>query len=103
MRSAHVQPQWANWLAVAALAALSSFFEIIEAIVGQFVRPDLGAYLGTQGDIWDAQKDMGAAFVGAVMNRPRRYIAKGSNGGTARGLTENLTYTGLTAGVASAI
>src|SRR6266487_6050495 len=34
---------------------------------------------------------------------PRRYIAKGSNGGTARGSTENLTYTGLTAGVASAI
>ena len=24
------------------------------------------AYLGTQGDIWDAQKDMGIAFVGAV-------------------------------------
>ena len=34
---------------------------------------------------------------------PRRYIAKGSNGGTARGSTENLTYTGLTACVASAI
>jgi hypothetical protein len=34
---------------------------------------------------------------------PRRYIAKGSNGGTARGLTENLTYTGLIAGVAPAI
>ena len=33
---------------------------------------------------------------------PRRYIAKGSNGGTARGSTENLTYTGLTACVASA-
>jgi len=25
------------------------------------------AYLGTQGDIWDAQKDMGIAFVGAVI------------------------------------
>src|SRR5204863_4936556 len=31
------------------------------------------------------------------------YIANGSNGGTARRLTENLTYTGLTACVASAI
>ena len=68
LRSAHVQPQWANWLAVAALAALSSFFEIIEAVIAQIVAPDLGAaYLGTQGDIWDAQKDMGAAFVGAVI------------------------------------
>jgi putative membrane protein len=68
VRSARAQPQWAIWLAVAALAALSSFFEIIEAVVAQIVRPDLGAaYLGTQGDIWDAQKDMGAAFVGAVI------------------------------------
>jgi putative membrane protein len=25
------------------------------------------AYLGTQGDIWDAQKDMGIAFIGAVL------------------------------------
>ena len=24
------------------------------------------AYLGTQGDVWDAQKDMGLAFTGAV-------------------------------------
>ena len=67
IRSARAHERWATWLAVAALAALSSFFEIVEAIVAQIVRPDLGAaYLGTQGDIWDAQKDMAAAFVGAV-------------------------------------
>jgi putative membrane protein len=67
MRSARAHERWANWLAVSALAALSSFFEIVEAIVAQIVRPDLGtAYLGTQGDIWDAQKDMAAVFIGAV-------------------------------------
>ena len=56
------------WLAVAVLCALSSLFEILEAVVAQIVAPDLGiAYLGTQGDISDAQKDMGAAFVGAVI------------------------------------
>ena len=44
------------------------FFEIIEAVVARIVRPDLGAaYLGTQGDIWDAQKDMAAGFVGAML------------------------------------
>ena len=60
IRSAHAYRSWATWLAVAALCALSSFFEIIEAVVAQIVAPDLGiAYLGTQGDIWDAQKDMG--------------------------------------------
>jgi putative membrane protein len=67
IRSARAHERWATWLAVAALAALSSFFEIVEAIVAQIVRPDLGAaFLGTQGDIWDAQKDMAAAFIGAV-------------------------------------
>jgi len=25
------------------------------------------AYLGSQGDVWDAQKDMGLAFSGAVL------------------------------------
>jgi putative membrane protein len=68
MRSAQAHETWATWLAAAALAALSSFFEILEAIIAQIVRPDLGAaYLGTQGDIWDAQKDMAAAFLGALL------------------------------------
>jgi putative membrane protein len=68
IRAAHAYRYWATWLAVAALCALSSFFEIIEAVVAQIVAPDLGiAYLGTQGDVCDAQKDMGAAFVGAVI------------------------------------
>ena len=67
-RTGQAKPLWDIWLSVAALAALSSFFEIIEAVIAQLVRPDLGAaYLGTQGDVWDAQKDMGAAFVGAVL------------------------------------
>ncbi len=68
LRSAKAHAPWATWLAVTALAALSSFFEIVEAVVAQIVRPELGAaYLGTQGDIWDAQKDMAAALVGAVL------------------------------------
>lgn len=67
MRRAGANGKWATWLAVAALAALSSWFEVVEGIVAQIVEPELGAaYLGTQGDVWDAQKDMAAAFVGAV-------------------------------------
>jgi putative membrane protein len=67
-RSAGAHKTWALWLAVALLAALSSFFEILEGVIAQIVRPDLGtAYLGTQGDIWDAQKDMTAAFLGAIL------------------------------------
>ena len=67
-RSGRVKQAWAPWLAAAALWALSSFFEIVEAVVAMIVRPDLGAaYLGTQGDIWDAQKDMACAFVGSII------------------------------------
>jgi putative membrane protein len=68
LRSARSRPRSATWLAVAVLAALSSLFEIIEAVVAQVVRTDLGAaYLGTQGDVWDAQKDMAAAVIGALI------------------------------------
>lgn len=68
IRAAEVRPAWALWLALAAISALSSSFEIIEAIIAQIVHPDLGAaYLGTQGDIWDAQKDMVAAIFGGVL------------------------------------
>jgi putative membrane protein len=67
----------ATWLAVSALAALSSFFEILEAVIAQIVAPDLGtAYLGTQGDIWDAQEDMTAAFVGALLTAAMLSIAQ---------------------------
>ena len=32
------------------------------------VHPELGiTYLGSQGDIWDAQKDMAAALYGAML------------------------------------
>ena len=41
--------------------------EIIEAAVAQLVRPDLGlAFLGAQGDPWDAQHDMLAATCGTL-------------------------------------
>jgi putative membrane protein len=43
-------------------------YELIEWLVAAVFFPAEGdAYLGTQGDIWDAQKDMGIAFTGAVM------------------------------------
>ena len=59
---------WAAVLAAAMIVAFSGFFEIIEAIVAHIVNPELGAaYLGTQGDVWDAQKDMALALLGAAL------------------------------------
>ena len=42
-------------------------YELIEWIAALLVAPELGAaYLGTQGDVWDAQKDMALALAGSV-------------------------------------
>jgi putative membrane protein len=47
---------------------LAGAWEIIEAGVAQLARPDLGiAFVGAQGDPWDAQHDMMAAMLGTVV------------------------------------
>ena len=69
VRTTHVAGGWTYIIPVVLLLAFSGFFEIIESWVAQIVSPELGdAYLGTQGDIWDAQKDMTAAFCGALLS-----------------------------------
>ena len=68
VRLAGVKGVWSYYLPVSGMLAQSGFFEIVEAVVAQIVSPELGAaYLGTQGDEWDAQNDMIAATVGAVL------------------------------------
>lgn len=58
---------WSAFLAVNMVIAFSGFYEVIEMVVAEIVSPELGAaYLGTQGDEWDAQKDMGLALLGAI-------------------------------------
>jgi putative membrane protein len=51
------------------LMSHSVVYEIVEWLAAIIVAPDLGAaYLGTQGDQWDAQKDMALAAAGAVLS-----------------------------------
>ena len=67
LRLAKVRVGWSYFLAVTLVLAFSGFYEIVEAWVAMIVSPELGAaYLGTQGDVWDAQSDMGLALLGAV-------------------------------------
>jgi putative membrane protein len=55
-------------LPVITVLGLSALWEIIEAWVTRMVHPELGpAYLGAQGDVWDAQKDMAAAMYGSLL------------------------------------
>lgn len=68
LRAAGLRKGWSSFISVNVILAFSAFFEVLEAVIAELVNPDLGAaYLGTQGDIWDAQKDMALAFFGAVL------------------------------------
>lgn len=50
------------------LIAASGFYEIIEWIATQMTHSDLGiAFLGIQGDEWDAQKDMACGYFGTLI------------------------------------
>ena len=53
--------------AIAAILAVASLFEIVEWLYAASADPVAGAeFLGSQGDIWDAQKDMLADGLGAI-------------------------------------
>jgi len=68
LREAQLNRQWSYFLAVAVVVAFSAVYEVMEMIVAMLVSPELGsAYLGTQGDEWDAQKDTFLAFIGAII------------------------------------
>jgi len=59
---------WAYVIPFVVVVAMSASYEQIEAWVARIVSPELGtAYLGTQGDEWDAQKDMDRATAGAAL------------------------------------
>ncbi|MES2628766.1 MAG: DUF2238 domain-containing protein [Bacteroidota bacterium] len=62
-------PNWVSWvLPIEVTLSISGFYELIEwAVADLFFKAQGDAYLGTQGDIWDAQKDMGLAFLGAII------------------------------------
>lgn len=62
-------PNWVCWiLPIEITLSFSAAYELVEWLVADIFFPSEGtAYLGTQGDVWDAQKDMGLAFSGAVL------------------------------------
>lgn len=50
------------------LIAASGFYEVLEWIATEITNADLGtAFLGTQGDEWDAQKDMACGHLGSIV------------------------------------
>lgn len=68
LRVAEVRGVWGYYLPLDVTMAMSMLFELFEWGAAEFFGGDLGvAYLGTQGDVWDAQKDMALAMLGAVI------------------------------------
>lgn len=62
-------PTSVSWLLpIEITMSVSALYELIEwAVADLFFKAQGAAYLGTQGDIWDAQKDIFLAFSGAVL------------------------------------
>lgn len=51
------------------VVSISTCYEILEWLAAAILHPELGmAFLGTQGDVWDAQKDTISAMLGALTN-----------------------------------
>jgi putative membrane protein len=68
LRVADARGFWGYALPLEFLLATSALYELIEWGAAEFFGGDLGvAYLGTQGDVWDAQKDMAMAGTGALI------------------------------------
>jgi putative membrane protein len=62
-----VSSMWARIMPAEIILSLSGLFEMIEWGVADIFFPEHGQnYVGTQGDIWDAQKDMFLATCGAI-------------------------------------
>ncbi len=68
LRVANVRGFWGYFLPLDAAMSTSMLFELFEWGAVLTVGGELGdAYLGTQGDTWDAHKDMALASLGALI------------------------------------
>jgi putative membrane protein len=68
LRIGNVRGFWGYFLPLDLTMSTSMLYELIEWGAAEVVGGELGAmYLGTQGDIWDAHKDMALASIGALI------------------------------------
>lgn len=68
IRTSPLRPgAWLFTLVVLATLGISATYELIEWLAAELSADGAVAFLGTQGDGWDTQKDMAWALVGAVL------------------------------------
>ena len=67
VRIAKTKGFWGYFVPFMIISSFAGFYEIVEWTAASVVDPEAGAaFLGSQGDIWDAQKDMLLAIVGSM-------------------------------------
>lgn len=68
LRVVEVRGFWGYFLPLDVTLSTSALYELIEWGAAELFGGDLGMrYLGTQGDVWDAHKDMALAALGALI------------------------------------
>ena len=68
LRIVNVKGIWGYLLPLDLTMSTSMLYELVEWAVAESFGGELGmAYLGTQGDVWDAHKDMALASLGALI------------------------------------
>ncbi|HEY8667450.1 MAG TPA: DUF2238 domain-containing protein [Tepidisphaeraceae bacterium] len=80
--------KWLTFLVICICMAISAWYELFEWLTAAVSGSKADAFLGGQGDVWDTQKDMACAFVGAICalvflttihNRQLARLLKGRN------------------------
>jgi putative membrane protein len=75
LRIGNVRGFWGYFLPLDLTMSTSMLYELIEWAAAEVLGGELGAaYLGTQGDIWDAHRDMALASLGALIAMTITYI-----------------------------
>jgi putative membrane protein len=76
VRIGNIRGLWGLYVPIEFVLAFSAIYEILEWLIAIIFGGDLGiAYLGTQGDEWDAIKDMALAGLGAVIAMGVLFVA----------------------------
>ena len=58
--------KWLFFTVICVCLSISAVYELIEWVVAAISGTAAEAFLGTQGDVWDTQKDMALALLGAI-------------------------------------
>jgi len=67
LRVADVKGFWGYFLPLDLTMSSSMLYELLEWATAVFIGDGSSAYIGTQGDEWDAHKDMALATLGAII------------------------------------